>query len=176
MFIFKQPNGYYGRFSTIVDCPTHYNLTKEDVIELMAEYAREDAKRMFERDSKSIVPYEKMLERCEPENLGKGVWEKFKKGVTLLSCDEDFKPHYEDIYPLTIIKDRYNGVYSGGAYTAWNLDHWDLPDGVDGCDPECSLFWDNEAKDYTVGKGATIMDALKDLREKLKELRNTPQD
>lgn len=28
---FKQPNGLYGRFSTIVDCPTHYNYTKEDM-------------------------------------------------------------------------------------------------------------------------------------------------
>lgn len=29
---FKQPNGLYGRFSTIVDCPTHYNYTKEEMI------------------------------------------------------------------------------------------------------------------------------------------------
>lgn len=26
-----------------------------------------------------------------------------------------------DIYPLTIVKDRYTGVYSGGIYTAWKL-------------------------------------------------------
>lgn len=27
----KQPNGLFCRFSTIVDCPTHYNMTKEDI-------------------------------------------------------------------------------------------------------------------------------------------------
>ena len=32
-FWFKQPNGLYGRFSTIVDCPTHWNYTKEEMIE-----------------------------------------------------------------------------------------------------------------------------------------------
>ena len=31
-FIAKQPNGKYCRFSTIVDCPTHINMTKEDYI------------------------------------------------------------------------------------------------------------------------------------------------
>lgn len=32
-FWFKQPNGLYGRFSTVVDCPTHWNYTKEEMIE-----------------------------------------------------------------------------------------------------------------------------------------------
>lgn len=31
-FICKQPNGLYCRFSTVVDCPTHYNMTKEDYL------------------------------------------------------------------------------------------------------------------------------------------------
>lgn len=26
-------------------------------------------------------------------------------------------------YPLTIIADRYNGTYSGGRFTAWNMDY-----------------------------------------------------
>lgn len=29
-FICKQPNGLYCRFSTIVDCPTHVNMTQEE--------------------------------------------------------------------------------------------------------------------------------------------------
>ena len=34
-FIAKQPNGKYCRFSTIVDCPTHINMTKEDYIKVI---------------------------------------------------------------------------------------------------------------------------------------------
>jgi hypothetical protein len=30
--IAKQPNGLYCRFSTVVDCPTHWNMTKEDYL------------------------------------------------------------------------------------------------------------------------------------------------
>lgn len=29
-FIAKQPNGRYCRFSYVVDCPTHINMTRED--------------------------------------------------------------------------------------------------------------------------------------------------
>ena len=28
-----------------------------------------------------------------------------------------------EMYPLTIIKDRYNGTYSGGMYLAFNLEY-----------------------------------------------------
>ena len=47
-FISKQPNGLYCRFSTIVDCPTDWNMTEEDYIELCAETAREEARRTLE--------------------------------------------------------------------------------------------------------------------------------
>lgn len=61
----------------------------------------------------------------------------------------------EDIHPLTIINDRYGGVYSGGAYLAFKLEPWDVPKGVDGSDIECATFWDEDAKEYTVGKGGS---------------------
>lgn len=51
-FFFKQPNGLYGRFSTVVDCPTHYNRTKE---ELIAEYVKK-----YEED---------LTEYFEPKNM-----------------------------------------------------------------------------------------------------------
>jgi len=38
-FIFKQPNGLYGRYSSVVDEITDYNMTEEEVIELFAEMA-----------------------------------------------------------------------------------------------------------------------------------------
>lgn len=46
--IIKQPNGLYMRFSTTVDCPTHYNMTKEDYIQNRIEWAKEDAKETIE--------------------------------------------------------------------------------------------------------------------------------
>ena len=44
-FIVKQPNGLYCRFSTVVDCPTHYNMTEEEYIQLCVDRAIEDATR-----------------------------------------------------------------------------------------------------------------------------------
>lgn len=31
---YKQPNGRYCRYSTVVDCVTHYNMTEDDILEL----------------------------------------------------------------------------------------------------------------------------------------------
>ncbi|WP_214771340.1 hypothetical protein [Exiguobacterium sp. s133] len=31
-FIAQQPNGLYCRYSTVVGCPTHWNLTREDYL------------------------------------------------------------------------------------------------------------------------------------------------
>lgn len=48
-FITKQPNGLYCRFSTVVDCPTHINMTKEDYINICMERAREEAEEVLEK-------------------------------------------------------------------------------------------------------------------------------
>ena len=73
----------------------------------------------------------------------------------------------ELIYPLTIIKDRYSGAYSGGRYTAWNLDFECVPHQINLDDVTCSGFWAfNEIK---VGKGETIEDAIKNLQKLLEE-------
>jgi hypothetical protein len=42
-FISKQPNGLYCRFSSIVDCPTHINMTEKDYIKICQESAKEEA-------------------------------------------------------------------------------------------------------------------------------------
>ena len=75
------------------------------------------------------------------------------------------------IYPLTIINDRYGGVYSGGKYTAWKLYYNQIPGGVDGDDISCSNFWgDNEQNEtYVVGLGKTPDESLEDLCLKLKK-------
>ena len=42
-FISKQPNGLYCRFSTVVDCPTNWNMTVEDYIALKVQDAIKEA-------------------------------------------------------------------------------------------------------------------------------------
>ena len=90
----------------------------------------------------------------------------------------------EDIYPLTVVRDRYNGTYSGASYIAFNLDSNLVPSEVHDSDVPCSYFWDlidegnfvegKVARDYRdvvkyVGKGATIENAVIDLYRKMKD-------
>lgn len=72
------------------------------------------------------------------------------------------------IYPLTIISDRYNGVYSGGRYLAFNLDFDEIPKEINASDMECCNFWDSH-KDLLVGKGFYIDEAIRDLLIKMEE-------
>lgn len=68
------------------------------------------------------------------------------------------------IYPLTVVCDRYGGAYSGGRYTAWNLDHYNVPDSIHGDDMTCMEFWEDSSQKYgKVGKGSTIKEAMDDL-------------
>ncbi len=83
---------------------------------------------------------------------------------------------YEDIYPLTIIPDRYNGAFSGGKWLAFDQYHYNIPEEVDDGDMECWEFWDNQReeeknnKNYmTIGIGNTIDEELKDLLKKSNE-------
>lgn len=73
----------------------------------------------------------------------------------------------EDIYPCTIVCDRYTGMYSGALWTAWNLDFDEVPKAIDDSDPECWEFWDNKAKDYFIGKGSTPQEAYDDLYNRM---------
>ena len=73
-------------------------------------------------------------------------------------------------YPITIIKDRYSGMYSGGFYLAFALGADAIPHAISANDNACGAFWDNE--DYlcfTIGKGRDCNEALFDLYTKLKE-------
>lgn len=76
----------------------------------------------------------------------------------------------DEIYPLTIVKDRYSGAYSGCEYTAWNLGFYEIPIDIELSDVRCMEFWENEEnkQEYIVGKGRTASEALADLYVKLK--------
>lgn len=73
---------------------------------------------------------------------------------------------YDEIYPLTIVRDRYNGVYSGGKYLAWHCEPYEVPDVIFSDDVSCSYYWGN-VNPYLVGKGDTPKEALDDLRRKI---------
>lgn len=71
----------------------------------------------------------------------------------------------EFIYPLTVVLDRYNGVYSGGIYTAWNRDFDEIPSTVSGSDVPCMCFWMDTTE--IVGRGNTMEEAVRDLERRL---------
>lgn len=65
-FIAKQPNGLYCRFSTVVDCPTDWNMTEEDYINLCKERAEEEARRVLATQVRS---FELVKEMFHPNNM-----------------------------------------------------------------------------------------------------------
>ena len=65
-----------------------------------------------------------------------------------------------DLWPVTIIEDRYSGTYSGAVWTAFNC--YDVPSGPASDDIACSEFWAEPC--MPVGKGETPNEALEDLR------------
>ena len=65
-FIAKQPNGKYCRFSGIVDCPTHINMTREDYINMCMEKARKEAEDVLENYMK---PFEWVEQGFCPNNM-----------------------------------------------------------------------------------------------------------
>lgn len=82
-------------------------------------------------------------------------------------------------WPLTIHADRYGGTYSGGAYLAWSLDFDEIPEEVNGSDPECMSFWRYFKQGVThqvylvpvcVGRGSSPVAALEDLRNEIGKL------
>ena len=77
-----------------------------------------------------------------------------------------------DIYPLTIMKDRYSGVYSEGAYLAFNDYFHRLPKAIAGSDGDCISFWSDFiqgkplnyfGKPMYCGRGKTSTKALNNL-------------
>ena len=76
------------------------------------------------------------------------------------------------IYPLTICFDRYNGVYSGGLYTAWNCDPENVPTEISDDDVTCADFWRDVRNHHytflpTFGVGSTVDEAIENLRKKI---------
>lgn len=74
-FIFKQPNGRYGRFSTVVDCPTHINMTRDDYVKLIMErngFIRQKAEEEADDILKHyLYPYKDCIDSFVDNNMTK---------------------------------------------------------------------------------------------------------
>lgn len=77
-FVVKQPNGLYCRFSTVVDCPTNWNMTAEDYIELCKQKAEQEAKEVLEN---YLQPFEKVKDYFCPNNMTEKEFDEFLKDV-----------------------------------------------------------------------------------------------
>lgn len=87
-FITKQPNGLYCRFSSVVDCPTHWNMTEEEYIEMCAEKAREEARHVL---ASHVRPFEWIIDNFVPNNMK---IEEFEKLLRDVGYEGDFE--YEE--------------------------------------------------------------------------------
>ena len=67
-YIVQQPNGLFCRFSSFCDCPTDWNMTKEDYISLCMERAKQDAIDTLENH---LQPFERIQEDFNPTNMRK---------------------------------------------------------------------------------------------------------
>ncbi len=72
-FIARQPNGLLCRFSTIVDCPTHYNMTDEDYIRVCQERAADEARDVLENH---VKPFSWVKDYFRPANMNEAEFQK----------------------------------------------------------------------------------------------------
>lgn len=77
-FIAKQPNGLYCRFSSVVDCPTDWNMTEQDYIEMCKKKAEEEAKEVLKNH---LQPFSLVKDRFYPNNMTQEEFDEFLKEV-----------------------------------------------------------------------------------------------
>jgi hypothetical protein len=67
-FIAKQPNGLYCRFSNVVDCPTHWNMTREDYLNNITGTVtdKEVAEEILEN---CLQPFSEVIDSFIPNNM-----------------------------------------------------------------------------------------------------------
>lgn len=77
-FIAKQPNGLYCRFSSIVDCPTHWNMTREDYLnnETGTVRSRADGEDIL---NNYLKPFSEVIDRFTTLNMTRKEFEDILK-------------------------------------------------------------------------------------------------
>lgn len=85
-FIARQPNGLYCRFSSVVDCPTNWNMTEDDYIELCKARAEDEAREVLHNHLK---PFELVISSYVPSNMKKAEFKRFLREVQENKEDDD---------------------------------------------------------------------------------------
>lgn len=67
-FIAQQPNGLYCRFSSIVECPTHWNMTRKDYLNNITGTvaSREEGEDILNR---FLIPFSEVTDRFTTLNM-----------------------------------------------------------------------------------------------------------
>jgi len=79
--IFKQPNGLYCRVSTIVDCPTHWNMTEEEYVS-MASY-RQSLDTSLNILKYHAKPFDQIRDYYCPNNMTENEFEELIKKMEI---------------------------------------------------------------------------------------------
>lgn len=89
-FISKQPNGLYCRFSTVVDCPTHYNFTREEYLDNITGTVNSfrDGKDILERH---VRPFSEVVDSFAPNNWSNQAFINFLIEVGYLDTIKEVK-------------------------------------------------------------------------------------
>jgi hypothetical protein len=133
-------------------------------------------------DEKCVIvnPFLKSWQSSCPEEgcSGVGLVEMWSSGKEIAEKPSNYEI---DIYPLTIVMDRYSGTYSGGRYVAWNCQPDMVP--LDGQEDDITAaeFWSGQEGYETVdipayAVGDTIEDAIRNLYQKIKNRKDGNND
>lgn len=102
-FIVKQPNGLYARHSSIVDCITDYNMTREEYINMCIERAvknaKEEAEKVLER---WVHPFRDVIEEFAPNNMS---YDEFEKLLIEMGATKEDLDYWQEV-KAQLIEDR----------------------------------------------------------------------
>lgn len=123
--------------------------------------------RIYEELGKIISEDEDRLREWAGDDWYKPMVDTTNKVTDIINSNNITDKELPNIYPLTVVNDRYNGTYSGGKYTAWNLYPWGIPEAVFSDDNTCWSYFRTTHDIY--GRGATPNEAIIDLEKRSKE-------
>ena len=93
-FIAEQPNGKYCRFSTVVDCFTHINMTFEDYVRVIMSRGNQEWKAREEAEDiidNYLFPFQEAIDRFSPSNMS------FKEFKEIIKKCQDANAEYEEL-------------------------------------------------------------------------------
>ncbi|WP_217563055.1 hypothetical protein [Paenibacillus sp. GbtcB18] len=84
-FIAQQPNGLYCRFSKTVDCPTHWNMTRDDYLNNVTGtvHTREMGEEIL---NYHVLPFSEVIIRFAPTNMS---YEEFERLLVLMNQPQE---------------------------------------------------------------------------------------